>query len=249
MTIARPTIWTLAATELRKMVDTRAGLALLVVTELLAATIVVVQLLASKPATWTFEGFFSGAQTPMLILLPVLGVLSVSTEWSQRTALTTFALVPRRERVLAAKMLAAGALAALAVAACALDAALGNLVAGALPHANGSWHLTGTTMGAALLVQLLNVLLGVGFGVLLQSSPLAIVVYFVLPTAWAIVGGLVSWLHRWAAWLDMNTTTAPLMQGAWPAGNGWAKLAVSAGLWVGLPLALGLARLLRSEVK
>jgi ABC-2 type transport system permease protein len=239
----------LTATELRKMVDTRAGVALLGVTELLAVAIVVVQLVAAKPATWTFQGFLFGALTPVGILLPVLGVLSVTSEWSQRTALTTFALVPRRERVLAAKLLAAAVLAALAVAACALDAALANLVAGARPHANGSWHVTGTMMGAALLLMVMNVFLGVGFGALLQSSPLAIVVYFVVPTAWAIVSALVTWLHRWAEWLDPATTTTPLTRGAWPTGDGWSHLAASAALWIGLPLALGLVRLLRSEVK
>jgi ABC-2 type transport system permease protein len=242
-------IWRLATTELRKMVDTRAGVALLGVTELLAAAVVVAQLLAGKPSTWTFQAFLFGALIPAGLLLPVLGVLSVSSEWSQRTAMTTFALVPRRERVLAAKLLAATALAAMALAACMVDAALANLVAGIRPHANGSWHLTGTMVGAALLLMLLYVLLGVGFGVLLQSSPLAIVVYFVVPTAWTVVGGLVGWLHRWAAWLDLGTTTTPLTHGAWPAGDGWTKLAASAALWIGLPMALGLARLLRSEVK
>jgi ABC-type transport system involved in multi-copper enzyme maturation permease subunit len=243
------TIWRLAATELRKMVDTRAGVALLGVMELLAMTIVVVQLLISKPATWTFQGFLSGAVTPVGILLPVLGVLSVSSEWSQRTAMTTFALVPRRERVLAAKLMAAAVLATLAVAACALDASLGNLIAGARPHANGSWHVTGTLVGTTLLAMLLYVFLGVGFGALLQSSPLAIVVYFVVPIAWVIVGGLVTSLHRWSEWLDLDMTTRPLTQGVWPSGDGWSRLAASAALWIGLPLALGLVRLLRSEVK
>jgi ABC-2 type transport system permease protein len=242
-------LWRLATVELRKMIDTRAGVALLGVMELLAAAIVVVQLLAGKPATWTFQTFLFGALIPVGILLPVLGVLSMTSEWSQRTAMTTFALVPRRERVLAAKLLAAAVLAALAVAACMIDAALGNLVAGARPHANGSWHLTGTMVGAALLLMLLYVLVGLGFGVLLQSSPLAIVVYFVVPTAWALVGGLVSWMHRWASWLDLGQTTTPLMHGAWPAGDGWSKLAASAALWIGLPLALGLVRTLRGEVK
>ena len=242
-------IWRLTATELRKMVDTRAGLALLGVTELLAVAIVVVELLAGRPASWTFQTFLFGALTPVGILLPVLGVLSVTSEFSQRTALTTFALVPRRERVLAAKILAAAVLAVLAVAACALDAALGNLIAGARPHANGSWHVTGTMVGAALLMMVLEVFVGVGFGVLLRSSPLAIVVYFVVPTAWALVGSLVSWLHTWASWLDLDMTAAPLTRGEWPAREGWTHLAASAALWIGLPLALGLVRLLRGEVK
>jgi ABC-2 type transport system permease protein len=242
-------LWRLTTTELRKMVDTRAGLALLGVTELLALGIVVVQLLAGKPATWTFQAFFFGALTPIGVLLPVLGVLSVSSEWSQRTALTTFALVPRRERVLAAKVLAGCALAALAVGAGALDATLGNLVAAARPHANGSWHVTEATFAAAVLVMVLYVLLGVGFGTLLQSSPVAIVVYFVLPTAWTVAGRLVSWLHDWASWLDLGTTAEPLTRGAWPAGDGWERLTASVALWVGLPLALGLVRVLRSEVK
>jgi hypothetical protein len=49
----------------------------------------------------------------------VLAILSVTSEWSQRTALVTFSLVPDRRRVLAAKLVA---VVVLAVAVMALGA-------------------------------------------------------------------------------------------------------------------------------
>ena len=39
----------------------------------------------------------------MAVILPVIAVLSVTSEWSQRTGLTTFTFVPGRGRVIAAK--------------------------------------------------------------------------------------------------------------------------------------------------
>ena len=43
---------------------------------------------------------------PQGLLLPVLGILLVTSEWSQRTALVSFTLMPVRGRVLLAKVLA-----------------------------------------------------------------------------------------------------------------------------------------------
>ena len=51
----------------------------------------------------TFNDFAGGANIPMNILLPVLGIMSVTSEWSQRTAMVTFTLEPSRSRFLAAK--------------------------------------------------------------------------------------------------------------------------------------------------
>ena len=52
-------------------------------------------------------GFLQRRQHPDGILLPVLGVMSVTSEWSQRTAMVTFALEPSRGRVIAAKYVSA----------------------------------------------------------------------------------------------------------------------------------------------
>ena len=49
----------------------------------------------------SFVSFLQGMNTPMGILLPVLGVLSITSEWSQRTAMVTFTLEPSRMRVVA----------------------------------------------------------------------------------------------------------------------------------------------------
>jgi ACR3 family arsenite efflux pump ArsB len=100
-------------------------------------------------------------------------------------------------------------------------------------------------LGGALLAQLLFVLMGIAFGQLLKSSPLAIVI----PNAWTVLGNLVSWLRSWAAWLDLNTAPGPLLQDASLTAQSWAKVAASVGLWVLLPLGVGLIRLLREEVK
>lgn len=51
----------------------------------------------------------------MGIFLPVIGIIAVTGEWSQRTALTTFTLVPRRWRIVVAKIVALALPALLAV--------------------------------------------------------------------------------------------------------------------------------------
>src|SRR3954468_24044074 len=95
----------LVTVELRKMFDTRAGRWLLISIAGLTALVLTIQLIVqlSQGNAQTFDDFGAGANIPMVILLPVLGVMSVTGEWSQRTAMVTFTLVPHRGRVLAAK--------------------------------------------------------------------------------------------------------------------------------------------------
>ena len=84
---------------------------------------------------------------------------------------------------------------------------------------------------------------------LLRNTPAAIVLLFVLPTAWAILGQMVSWLDSAASWLDMNRTTNALFTVESMTGEQWAQLGTSVGLWVALPVAVGMWLLHRAEVK
>ncbi len=56
------------------------------------------------------------ALVPVDLILPVVGIMAMTSEWTQRTALTTFTLSPRRIPVLFAKLVAAIALATAVVA-------------------------------------------------------------------------------------------------------------------------------------
>ena len=88
----------LVVVELRKIVDTRAGFWLQVATVALTVIVVVVRLLVGDAAHHTFQSVLDAGLQPAAILLPVLGILLVTSEWSQRTGLITFALVPVRWR-------------------------------------------------------------------------------------------------------------------------------------------------------
>ncbi|MFY1690369.1 ABC transporter permease [Plantactinospora sp. WMMB782] len=248
--IARPTLLRLTLVELRKLADTRAGFWLLVTIGLVAAAIVAVLLLTAPEPEQRFENFFALAQFPVGILLPILGILLVTSEFSQRTVLTTFALVPRRQRVVGAKVGAGVIAALLSVAATLATAALGTVLAG-LAGDGGSWSTGVPAFVGAAVFQIGNVLLGIAFGLLFQSTPLAIVLSLVLPIAWSILGGMVERLHRAAEWLDTSLTMAPLIEPPNPGdldGGQWARLAVSAAVWVLLPLLGGLLRTVRREV-
>jgi ABC-2 type transport system permease protein len=232
----------LTAIELRKLADTRAGVWLLVVIVLAALATMVIQLIFTKDSDQTLNNYFQFALLPVSVLLPVLGVLSMTGEWSQRTALTTFTLVPARGSVVAAKLAAGAVIAVLATAVTLGLAALANLVAG-----GHGWSVGAAVLGQSLLGQVLGVLLGLGFGALLMNSALAIVTYFALPTVWSILGATISGLRHVAPWLDFNAAGMPLSD-AGMTGAQWAHLGTATALWVLLPVVLGTIRVMRREV-
>ena len=55
---------------------------------------------------FTYSQFMLAIGMPMTVILPIIAALSVTAEWSQRTGLATFTLVPHRGRVLLAKAVA-----------------------------------------------------------------------------------------------------------------------------------------------
>jgi ABC-2 type transport system permease protein len=236
----RPPLLRLSHVELRKMADTRAGFWLLAVVALIAIAIMVVILVAGNAADQDLATIFSSTVAGASVLLPVLGILAVTSEWSQRTALTTFTLVPERGRVVTAKVLAGLALGLVSVVVCLAASAIGNLIT------DGSWSLGGAAIGNAALYQTLSMLGGLALGLLFLNSPLAIVMYFVLPTVWGILGELIDALP--ADWLDTARTMTPLVENEMSGGD-WARLATSCALWILLPFVVGLLRLRRAEVK
>lgn len=242
-----PSMVRLTIVELRKMVDTRSGAWLLVIVGLIAAAMVALQLFTGQDSGRALGPIFGGTLAAAGLLLPVVGILSVTAEWSQRTALTTYALVPRRGRTAFAKLLAGAVLAALSVVACLAFAALGNLLVGPLIDGRGSWEFELSLLGTAFVYQLIGILIGMAFAMLVMNSALAIVLNFLLPIVWGILAALVGALATAQGWLDMSITLTPLTTGEMD-GEAWAKVAATAGVWVVLPLACGLVRLLRREV-
>ncbi|SEF61507.1 hypothetical protein SAMN04489712_101597 [Thermomonospora echinospora] len=247
---AGPSLFTLALVELRKMVDTRAGRWLLAFVALLGVALVGVVLFAAPRHIRTMPELYSASLAGVGILLPVVGVLSVTSEWSQRTALATFTLVPGRGRVLAAKVVAASLLAAVCVAACAVAAWAGRALGAVLDRTDAGWGVPPQMLATTLLAAVLGVLAGVAFGMVFLNSPLAIVMSFLLPIAWSVLGETVSALEGAAQWLDTGRTTAPLVEaGGRLTPRAWAQLATSQAVWLLLPLLIGFFRVTRREVK
>ena len=236
----------LTRVELRKLADTRASRWLLIAIALITAAIIVIFFLAADESERTFTNFMGVTATPQGFLLPVLGILLVTSEWSQRTALVTFTLMPVRGRVLAAKVIAA-LIAGLAAIVLAIAIAAVATVAGG---ADNAWANIGVDDFAKFgLLQVSGVLQGLAFGLLFLNSAAAIVTFFVLPTAFSIVASIWGRLQDAAPWIDLGTAQTPLFSGQNLTGEQWWQVVTSTFIWVVLPFVVGLVRVLRAEVK
>jgi ABC-type transport system involved in multi-copper enzyme maturation permease subunit len=240
-----PPLARLARIELRKAVDTRAGRWLLVLIALVAVAGAVITAVTGEAGERNLLHVLGDTSQLVSVLLPVLGILLVTSEWSQRTALTTFTLVPRRSRIIAAKVGAGALLAAGATAVCVAVSAVA-LLAADYGRA-GMWPDAGRAIGYAFVFQILNLLLGVGFGLLFRSTPVAIVVYFVVPTAWSILTSAISALTATGRWLDPSVAWNHLAGGTVTAAT-WAQIATTAAVWVVLPVLAGGWRVLYRPV-
>ncbi len=241
---ARPGLGRLVAVELRKIVDTRAGFWMQVATVALTALVVVLRLALGDAADRTFAGVLDVGLKPAAVLLPIAGILLVTSEWSQRTGMITFALVPVRSRVVGAKLVASLVLTAAVLAASVAIVAAGVLAASS--GAEGTWSDAGTLIGQSAVYLGGGMLTGVAFGAILLASAPAIVVLFALPIAWTAVASL-PFLADAAPWLDTRLALGPMPREVMTATQ-WAHAATALALWMLLPLLAGLWRITRREV-
>jgi len=238
----------LVRVELRKMYDTRAGMWLLIAIGVITLAAVALFLFFAPEAELTFNNFVGVTATPQAFLLPVLGILVVTSEWSQRTGLISFTLEPVRGRILWAKVVAVMLLGLVAVVLLLSFAALGNALGTSIQGGDGIWTFGAEGTRDVAILQLTGILSGLAFGMILLNSAAAIVLSFVLPTAFGIFFGIVTSLADAAPWIDLGTAQRPLFEHTMQ-GEDWAHLLVTGLWWVVIPLGVGAYRVLRSEVK
>ncbi len=266
----------LVKVEWRKMLDTRAGLWLLIISAGLLALISGIVLLVVALADVTpptANDWLNIMTIPVSMLVPVMAITIVTQEWSQRTAMVTFALEASRLRVVLAKLVAVMALGAATIALAAVLGLVGNVVGAAIAGTDADWNVTVGAFGWALATQVLYLLMGFGFGLLLLSSPAALALYYVY--VWILEGGVIipgimyvlwfsfDWAQSLLPWISMRLSMLPFQLGDDDVRSieqdlgatldtgalGIARVLTSVLIWVGLPLLLGTWRLLRAEVK
>jgi ABC-2 type transport system permease protein len=241
---ARPGLGRLVAVELHKMVNTRAGFWLQVAMVAITVVVVAVRSVVGDGADHTFASVLDVGLQPAAVLLPVVGILLVTSEWSQRTGMVTFALVPVRSRVLGAKLLASVVLGLATLVMAVAVVAAGVLVAS--PGVDGTWSDTATLIGQSAVFLTTGMVVGVAFGAILLASAPAIVALFALPITWTAVASL-SFLSDAAPWLDTRLALAPLHREVVSATQ-WAHAGTALALWMLLPLVIGIWRITRREV-
>ncbi|MCW2868532.1 MAG: transporter permease [Marmoricola sp.] len=244
----------ITAVELRKMFDTRSGfwlIASIAITSLLATAGVV--LWASDDGL-TYSTFATAIRFPVVIILPLIAILAVTSEWSQRTGLTTFTLVPHRSRIITAKALSSVIIAIAAMVLAFAVGALGNLLGAAIRGVPLVWDVTLTQCWYYVLGMVLSLMMGFMLGVLIRASTGALVAYFIWTFVVPVVFGLLAdsqrWFHTLQPWVDIQFAQAGLFVFAHAlTGQEWAQIAVTGATWLLLPLLVGLRLVMRAEVK
>lgn len=229
--------------ECRKATDTRAARWLLAATVLLAVAAQAVPLVFPHGVTQSRASYLTWSALGLTRLLPIALLLTMTAEWSQRTALVTFTLEPRRGRVLAAK-LGAGLLLTAAGGALAFGIAQAGLaVAGAAGHHPAAgW--SGPELAGFAVFLLLTSGVGIAIGSAVHNTAAAIVTYFALAALGSLL--LIPAVQRAGNYADPSQTFGWVLTGDW-SGHG-LQVASCAVIWVALPLAIGAVRTLRRDV-
>ena len=239
--------------ELRKMFDTRAGFWLMASIVIFALVSTVATIAFAPESDLTFYTFSAAIGFPMTVILPIIAILAITGEWSQRTGLTTFTLVPDRRRVLLAKTVASVVVGVAAMLVALAVGVVGNLVGTAITGTDLVWDLSAAQFGTIVIGSLLCLLTGTMLGMVIRSSPGALVTYvvltLVLPTVFGILATNQPDFVDVRPWVDAELARSFLFEGPPDGGEQWAQVAVTAGLWLVLPTLLGLRAVLRSEVK
>ena len=238
--------------ELRKMFDTRSGFWLMASVVIVGVLTTVGTILFAPDADLSYYTFAKAIGFPMTVLLPIIAVLAITGEWSQRSGLSTFTLVPHRNRVIAAKVIASLTVGVVAMVFALVIGLLGNLAGTAIAGTELVWDVSFAHGVNIIVGSLLCLLTGTMLGVLFRSTPVALVAYFIyallVPTVFEILASSEKWFQDLRPWVDLNLAESWLFEGTL-SGEQWTQLSVSVAIWLVLPGLVGLRMVMRSEVK
>jgi hypothetical protein len=229
--------------ECRKSIDTRAARWLLTTIALLTTGAAMVPVFLPHEMQQGWPSYLALTGVVLALMLPLVSIMTLTSEWGQRSVLVTFTQEPRRTRVIAAKVLSGLALAllgsAFAFGICAAAMAVSDVLGRSV-----AWSVDAKDITGFMLFVIVNSLMGMAFGALLLNTPAAIVLFLVLPTLWTLLA--FGWLENLGRWLDTAQTYRYILESDWDGHTG--PILVSLTVWVALPLALGTVRTLRREV-
>ena len=237
--------------ELRKMFDTRSGFWLIASIGITGLIATVATVAFAPDDQLTYYTFAKAVGYPITVILPMVALLAITSEWSQRTGLTTFTYVSRRGRVVWAKTLSAVIVAISSMLFAFAAGAVGNVVGSRIAGVPTVWDLS---LGHALTIVLGNLVslsIGTMLGMVLRSSAGGLVMYFVLvllvPNLSALLATSQHWYKELQPWVDLPYAQSYLFEGM-HTGAQWAHVVTSVTLWIVLPGIYGLRRVMRSEV-
>ncbi len=235
------------------MFNTRSGFWMLVSIGVLSVIATGAVIIFAPDSAVTYESFATAIGFPMSVILPMIAILAVTSEWSQRSGLTTFTLVPSRGRVIGAKAIATLLVGLGSIAVAFAVGALGNVAGSALAGVDTAWDISLSMAPQMVLGNLVGMAIGFTLGVVLRNSAAAIVGYFVvslvMPGILVLLAQVRSWFADLQPWIDWNETQVALFEGATNTGEEWAMLGSTTMIWIVVPLTVGVLFLRRSEVK
>ncbi|HWJ67305.1 MAG TPA: ABC transporter permease [Nocardioides sp.] len=248
--------WRLCLVELRKARDTRAGFWLMFTIGLLVTLLQLIALISVnvQDIESSFTDFTGNVFLVALILMPILAIMLVTTEWSQRTAMVSFTLEPRRLRVVLAKLGAAVLLALLTVALMFVVAAVCTALCDVLQPELTDWDVEAEFVFLlAPIALVVTTVFGFALASLFLNTPASIVVFLI---AWyaslailAAIAGFIPAFEDVIPWLSIQLNVLLLAEELPQTAEAWGQLLVSGGVWIVAPLVLGVLRILRAEVK
>jgi ABC-2 type transport system permease protein len=242
----------LVTVEMRKMFNTRSGFWMLVSIGLLSVVATGAVIIFAPDSAVTYESFATAIGIPMSVILPMIAILSVTSEWSQRNGLTTFTFVPHRGRVIYAKLICSIGVGVVSMLLAAGIGAVGNIVGTSIAGVDLTWDVGLVEFGYIILANVLGMLVGFMLGVLIRNSAGAIVGYFVysflLPTLTMLLASSQQWFRDLQPWVDFNYAQSALFNETM-TGEQWGQLGVTAAGWLLIPTVIGLWMVMRSEVK
>ncbi|MFL6091129.1 MAG: hypothetical protein ACJ71Z_13425 [Aeromicrobium sp.] len=239
--------------ELRKSVDTLAGRWMLISIAILTVLVDLISVIFMNAihAELRLSTLLWSQKNVMLPIVAALAILLATSEWTQRTAMVTFTLVPERWKTLVAKSLVA---LILGISAYLLSLAIGGL----LTIAGGHWDLSFVELLPRFLTWVVFLAQGLALGFLFLNSAAAIVTFytifvlgtFVLSPVLLFASTKSHVMQVIWPWVDLyRATFLTYHSSGWPSGELWAQLASATAIWVGIPLAIGAWRVLHAEVK